>query len=114
MSINYVCSLGDRCHTAKFMKRLNLKLVSYPFDWIFSGTDTIIHTIENDFKIFLDKSYYHDVDNKVYNDQCGHSFYHSSFFNHKDPRKEEHHEYYVRCIDRFKNLLKYKELVAIS
>ena len=28
--INYVCSLGPRCHTSKMLKRNKLKLASYP------------------------------------------------------------------------------------
>lgn len=111
MEINYVCSFGERCHTATFLKRMGLKLVSYPFDWIYSGIDTIIHCVDDDFKIFLEKKYYQDpeIKYKNFDNQCGHSFYHPNFFNHKDPRKEEHYNYYIRCIDRFRNLLKYKE-----
>ena len=35
MEINYVCLLGTLCHSASILKRNNLKLCSYPFDWIF-------------------------------------------------------------------------------
>ena len=30
-------------------------------------------------------------------------------FNHRDPRNETDYNYYIRCVDRFKNLLQKKE-----
>ncbi len=58
MEINNVCSLGTLCHTATLLKRNNLKISSYPFDWIFSNINIIIDCIEDDFNSFLDKKYY--------------------------------------------------------
>ena len=117
MEINYICSLGPLCHTAQFLKKNKLKMCSYPFDWIYSNLDNIIHCIENDFTIFLDKSYYISIANneKGYLDKrCGHSYYNSSqydlVFNHHNPAKNDNdYNYYIRCVDRFKNLLKYEE-----
>jgi len=107
--IKYTCSLGTLCHSSQILKRNNLKLCSYPFDWIFSSCDNIIHCIEDDFKIFLDKSYYTDIQYKRDDRQCGHKYYNLNMFNHFDPRNEKDYNYYVRCVDRFKNLLKKKE-----
>lgn len=56
--INYTCSLGSLCHSSQILKRNKYKLCSYPFDWIYSSCDTIIHCLEDDFHTFLDKSYY--------------------------------------------------------
>jgi hypothetical protein len=71
MEVKYVCSLGTLCQSSQILKNNNLKKCSYPFDWIFSNYDIIIRCIEDDFKIFLDKSYYISrPDNK-----CGHSYY---------------------------------------
>jgi hypothetical protein len=42
MIINYTCSLGWLCHSSQILKRNNYKTCSYPFDWIFSGTNVII------------------------------------------------------------------------
>ena len=104
--INYTCSLGSLCHSSQMLKRNNLKLCSYPFDWIFSNYDNIIHCIENNFNIFLDKSYYINL-KKL---QCGHSKYDKHMFNHHNPLINiDHYNYYVRCVDRFKNLLQKKE-----
>lgn len=111
MEINYVCSLGGMCHSSQILKRNKLKLCSYPFDWIFSNCNNIIHCIEDDFKIFLDKNYY----NSIGPDICEHTYYYkkgcgTNMFNHFNPLiNENSYNYYVRCVDRFKLLLQYKE-----
>jgi hypothetical protein len=104
--INYTCSLGSFCHSSQLLKKNNLKLCSYPFDWIFSNYEMIIHCIEDNFNIFLDKSYYIDISQN----QCGHSIYNKMMFNHHNPLINiDHYNYYVRCVDRFNNLLKKDE-----
>ena len=104
--INYACSLGSLCHSSQLLKRNKYKLSSYPFDWIFSNENNIIHCIKDDFKIFLDKSYYINVSQSI----CGHSYYDKNMFNHFNPLMNiEHYNYYVRCVDRFKDLLKKSE-----
>jgi hypothetical protein len=106
MEINYVCSFGTLCHSLQILKRNNLKLCSYPFDWIFSNCNNIIHSIEDDFNIFLDKSYYINISEK----KCGHSYYCSHMWWHHDPlNNEDDYNYYIRCINRFRNLIKLKE-----
>ena len=105
LEINYTCSLGSLCHSSQILKRNNLKLCSYPFDWIFSNYVNIIHCIEDNFNIFLDKSYYINISDST----CGHSKYHVQMFNHYNPLNIDHYNYYVRCIDRFKNLLQKQE-----
>lgn len=104
--INYISSLGSLCQSSQLLKRNNLKLCSYPFDWIFSNCDNIIHCIEDNFKTFLDKSYYINISQK----KCGHSKYNKDMFNHHNPLiNEDHYNYYVRCVDRFQKLLKKQE-----
>jgi hypothetical protein len=109
--INYICSLGTLCHTASFLKRNNLKLVSYPFDWIFTNLNNILHIIEDDFKIFLDRNFYISKSEK----QCQHIFYYdkectNNMFNHFNPLiNDNDYNYYTRCVNRFRNLLKYTE-----
>ena len=101
MEINYACSLGTLCHGAQILKQNNLKFCSYPFDWIYSNCDNIIHCIEDDFKIFLDKSYYISISTK----SCGHSRYNVQLFNHHNPLDDiNDYNYYVRCVDRFKKM----------
>jgi hypothetical protein len=104
--INYTCSLGSLCHSSQILKRNKYKYCSYPFDWIFSSCDNIIHCIEDNFSIFLDKSYYINISQST----CGHSKYGNSMFNHRNPLKNiGDYNYYVRCVDRFKKLLQKDE-----
>jgi hypothetical protein len=109
MEINYVCSLGKMCHCAGILQRNGLKLCSYPFDWTFSECNTIIHCLEDDFKIFLDKSYY--VDNITRNHgECKHTYYDvdsetCTFYHHNPIIKIDDYNYYIRCVNRFKKLL---------
>ena len=110
--INYVCSLGPRCHTAGFLKRNNLKKASYPFDWIFSEPEMILHCLQDDFNIFLNKEYFTIKDKKSKLQQ--HSFYSTNdedkLFNHHNPLRKKDYNYFVRCITRFKDLLVKKEV----
>ena len=106
MEIKYVCSLGSLCHSSNLLKKNNLKSCSYPFDWIFSNHNIIIHCIEDDFKIFLDKSYYVSTE---YN-RCSHSYYTNGMFHHHNPLNNENdYNYYIRCVNRFRQLLQYEE-----
>lgn len=104
--INYTCSLGLLCISSQVLKRNKLKLRSYPFDWIFSNTDNILHCIEDNFNIYLDKSYYIDISPT----KCGHSKYNKGMFNHHNPLiNEDHYNYFVRCVNRFIDLLQKQE-----
>jgi hypothetical protein len=107
--IIYTCSLGTLCHSAQILKRNKHKLCSYPFDWIFTNCDNIVHCLEDNFNIFLNKSYYINISNT----QCGHSMYNNcmyEYFNHRNPLINiDDYNYYVRCVDRFKNLLQKHE-----
>ena len=106
-TIHHVCSLGTLCLSSQLCKDMNLKLESYPFDWTFSSCKNIIHSIEDDFKTFLDKSLYVDVETKFEGRrQCGHTLYNANMFNHHDPRTDTDYNYYKRCIERFRQLLK--------
>jgi hypothetical protein len=106
LEIKYTCSLGQVCHTSQLLKRNNLKVCSYPFDWIFSRCDIILDCIENNFNIFLNKSYYIHRSQS----QCGHSKYDNNMFWHHNPLiNADHYSYFVRCVDRFKKLLQIQD-----
>jgi hypothetical protein len=98
------CSLGTLCHSSQLLKRNKFKKDSYPFDWIFSDCDIILHCIRDNFKIFLDKSYYIKINHM----KCGHSYYHEKMFNHHNPLDKDYN-YFVRCVERFRSLLKSKK-----
>ena len=106
MEIKYTCSLGSLCHSSEILKNNNLKKCSYPFDWIFSDCNNIIHCLGDDFNIFLDKSYY----TRISDNQCSHSYYGKNMFNHRNPLNNENdYNYYIRCVNRFRQLLQYEE-----
>lgn len=108
MEIRHVCSLGLLCHSSQLLKDMGFKKRSYPFDWIFSTMENILHCLADDFKTFLDQSYYRPLGgNRV---ACSHSFYHEQMFNHHDPlTNAEHYQYFIRCVDRFRALLHTEE-----
>ena len=107
--IKYVCSLGDNCLAASFLKRNSLKLASYPFDWVVSGPKVVAHCIKDDFESFLNKSLY--VADNTSSTQCNHKLYHKSklFFHHNPLDNPKDYDYFVRCVDRFRKLLKNDE-----
>jgi hypothetical protein len=53
-----VISFGHRCSSASFIKKLNLKTESYPFDWLVSKLDIIQDCIETKFVHFLNVNNY--------------------------------------------------------
>lgn len=104
ITINHVCSLGPHCQSSKLCKSTNLKRESYPFDWIFSNPANIIHILEDDFALFLNRELYVNVSNKPY--RCSHTLYRESMFNHHNPKdNNEHYSYFTRCVERFRKLL---------
>ncbi len=110
-TIKYIIPIGSLCHIAYLFKRNNLKLTSYPFDWIFSNLHNVIHALKDDFKTFLDKSKYIDIEPK----KCGHIIYHPQMFNHHNPlMNEPDYDYFVRCINRLKKTIKTPELKLVA
>lgn len=104
--INYICSLGSLCHTVSWMKQMKLKKCSYPFDWIFSDPEMIIDCLNDDFEKFLDRSLHIASSDK---DKSGHKIYGKYIFKHHCILEEEHYQYFVRCVNRFRELIKRNE-----
>lgn len=116
---NQVCSFGPFCHTGNLLQKLKIKIASFPFDWLCTTPLIISDCIENNFRFFLDKSYYildettkHPI----------HKYYAENFqfdkmmFAHSNPLENDVYEYLKRCIKRFEILLKSedKKLFVIS
>lgn len=100
-----IISLGGNCASSWYIKQSGKKIASYPFDWIFSSPSIIEDCIRNNFERYLDKDYY--IDSRHAKRVCGHSYYHSSMFNHRDPRASvADHQYYERACRRFMDTLK--------
>lgn len=104
MEFKYLVSLGPNCVTAGFIKRLNLKVCSYPFDWIYSSPSIIKDCLENNFKIFLNKS--NIINIKGEKNKCGHKLYDKKMFQHHNlVTSKDDYRYFERCINRFNNVL---------
>ena len=105
IKINYIIPFGSQCFSAYYLKNNNLKITSYPFDWIFSNPLVIIDILNDNFSKFLNKDFYviKDVNSKINR----HSIYLPDLilFNHRNPYNDKDYIYYLRCIDRFYNVL---------
>ena len=98
-----IVSFGENCNSSWYIKESGNKKASYPFDWIFSSPEIILHALKDEFKTFLDRDNIFPVGKK----RAGHYIYHSRMFNHRNPLENEvHYEYYKRAAIRLKNLLK--------
>jgi hypothetical protein len=62
-----VISFGHRCSSASFIKLLDLKTESYPFDWIVSKLDVVQNCIETNFVHFLNVNNYVAKNTETYN-----------------------------------------------
>ena len=51
----HVISFGMTCQPAWFLRKNKLRVASYPFDWIYTPTETICQLLETDFRDFLHK-----------------------------------------------------------
>jgi hypothetical protein len=104
-NIKYVIPLGIQCFSAYFLKENNLKLTSYPFDWILSNPNIILDMLNDNFEKFLNKDYY--IYKNINDEKNKHSLYLPDLymFNHKNPIKYENHLYFQRCIQRFYNVI---------
>ena len=106
---NYIIPLGTNCYISSYLKRNKLKLVSYPFDWIFSYPNDIYDIINTNFEDFLNKEYYVNQDDTInYN---SHKKYCTNLrmFNHHNPYKDNDNEYFKRCVSRFNDVIKKEE-----
>lgn len=109
LKFNYIIPLGTNCYISSYLKRNNLKLVSYPFDWIFSYPIDIYHIINTNFEYFLNKDYYLNQDDTIsYN---SHTKYcpNLRMFNHHNPYKDYDNKYFKRCVIRFNDVIKKEE-----
>jgi hypothetical protein len=65
-------SIGPYCVSAGLLKHHNLRLNSYPFDYIFSSLEMVKHCLKDRFNCFLNKTYY---TKGTSDDSTRHSFY---------------------------------------
>ena len=111
IEFKYACSVGNYCFSAALIKMIGARNSSLPFDWLFTTPKFTSEVLKNNFQDFLDPKYYTDIAlNEPDNErQAGHTLYHENFFNHKDPRQKLDYDYYVRCVNRFREFIKLED-----
>lgn len=90
-----------------------MKKCSYPFDCIFSNPKMIIDCIDDDFVKFLDRSLHIPNTKPKYKnntkDKSGHKIYGGHIFNHHYILEDKQYGYFVRCVNRFRELTKFND-----
>ena len=116
MNILYTISLGTFCMSSNIFKLTNKKRFSCPFDWIVTDIDMIMDCIKDDFKKFTDKNNYEEIilNNKVFTHHKTYPIYidskkgkklYTRFIHHNPVNNDNDYSYFIRCIDRFRNVL---------
>jgi hypothetical protein len=123
--------LGYRCTSSSILRKMGLKLESYPFDWLVSRLDVVLDCLDSDFQEFKNLDDYerretltHSVQedgskvlitkesilvNKFYQPKPPQdpleTYQYNLALTHHDILVPKMYDYMMRCIDRFKNLL---------
>jgi len=125
-----IFSFGFRCSSAAIIKRMGLKLESYPFDWLVSHLSVIRHCMETDFEEFLNIGNYQRKYTNTYEMAdsrkgfvCDEHLMVNVFYqpldmldventykcrlamNHHNITEIKDKEYYTRCVERFRELV---------
>lgn len=93
--------LGQNCNASWYLKQTDNKRASYPFDWIYTTPEIIMHMLHDDFRQFLQRDLIipHGLD-------AGHKVYHETLFGHRNLlRSDADYAYYVRSVDRWRRLM---------
>lgn len=97
-----IVSLGDHCLIAKYLSFGGLRNCSYPFDWIESSAQMILHCLKDDFQSYL------KLDAGIfYGNMIG-----KEIFHHHDVKQSL--DYHKRCVERFKNLQYRKQKAFVA
>lgn len=112
LPVHHVVSLGPYCLPSIILQGAGLKKYSLPFDWIYSAPQMVIDCLADDFAMFLDRRYYSSISHPTRKDPgAEHHFYRDQYgikelFAHRDPTGGEDYLYLVRCVERFRQLLR--------
>lgn len=107
-----VVGLGMRCTTAQLLQDIGARSSSYPFDWIFSTPEVVVHCLEDDFGLLLRREEYLPTSSQQRGRNlalCDHRTFRDDFgvwnmFNHHNPMEPSGFTYLQRCVDRFRAL----------
>jgi Putative papain-like cysteine peptidase (DUF1796) len=129
-----IFSVGHRCTSTSLIKEMKQKFETYPFDWVVSKLDVLVHCIETEFEEYLRVENYVDQKSETFNlcdDVKTHVCYENILYNkyyeeeylpdkpenkigtygmklamtHHDIRTSKDYQYFQRCIQRFKKIL---------
>lgn len=111
LPVSHIVSLGPFCLPSIILQNNGIKKYSLPFDWIFSMPHLVVDCLADDFDVFLDRRYYASISHSRKDPGAEHSFYRDRYgitelFAHRDPTREEDYQYFVRCANRFRRLLR--------
>jgi len=127
-------SVGHRCTSASLIKEMRQKFETYPFDWVVSKLDVLVHCIETDFVEYLRVENYlekqsetfnlcDDVKTHVCNENVVYNKYYENEYipdnpenkigtygmklamSHHDIRNEKAYQSFPRCVECFKKIL---------
>lgn len=127
-------SVGHRCTSASLIKEMRHKFETYPFDWVVSKLDVLVHCIETDFEEYLRAENYVNKVSETFNlcdgvktHVCNENIFYNKYYEHEympdkvenkigtygmklalthhDMRQEKDRQYFQRCVQRFKNIL---------
>lgn len=114
--VNHVVSLGSFCLPSMLCQDNGLRTYSLPFDWIFSTPQMVRDCLADDFAVLLDRRHYRSIADPKKNDPtreaaAEHDLFCERYgipglFAHRDPTREADYLYYVRCVTRFRQLLR--------
>jgi hypothetical protein len=118
-TFKYGIPLGCYCFSSAMLADREVRKEALPFDWLFTNPLEVADIIKTDFIHYLDKDQYTDIADVAPlhgGRQAGHKRYHKNFFNHKNPRNDEDYQYSVRCVERFRKMMKSteKKLFVVS
>jgi hypothetical protein len=105
-------SLGLNCFPSGFLKFLQLKNTSYPFDWLqLSNFNNILDILNNNYENLFNTTNLILNDNCSENNElCRHNKY-GKIFVHHCPKKNL--DYFNRCMSRFINIISKKKNIFI-
>jgi hypothetical protein len=94
-------SLGQNCNASWYLKAAGRKDASYPFDWVFTSPEIIMHILKDDFQQFTDPSLLVPIGM-----DAGHRTYHAFLFGHRNPASSSADLAFLhRCIERWHALI---------
>jgi hypothetical protein len=109
--VAHIVSLGSFCLPSLLFQNSGLRKYSLPFDWIFSTPQMVRDCLGDDFCQFLNRHHYRSLSHERTQPAAEHELYREKYglpviFAHRDPTRDADYLYLVRCVTRFRELLR--------